>query len=210
MAKTATMIAAVGLVVTTACNSLPREPDEGTELPELGGAPDPVEKRKRPLPPESARPDSGPQREEPRVLREWSGDVDLKAARKLTPYGAVDNQADWEQTWKTLRPGEPVPTVDFNRDLVLVHVVGDPNSASISSMTLKPDGNLVVRYMTTAMMYHGDVTTTSYLLTRISGRGVRFVNGFSPGATSATPAGSPDKAAPFPMFDSNRTSHGAR
>lgn len=134
--------------------------------------------------------------ESPTILEVWKGEVSMKASRRATPYGAVENADDWRTTWRALRPTERVPEVDFSRDMVLVAFSGNPNHIMVSRMTLKPDGNLQVQYKGTLMAFRNrNSTSTRYALTRIRRRGIRLVNGVSPKPLPDTP---PGIAAPFP------------
>jgi len=103
----------------------------------------------------------------------WSGKHADASLRKLVPQnGFIADAKTWTNLWTAWRPGEDVPNVNFEKELVLVGTVSGPNLV-ILKPTLGADGDLRFAVGGTKIGGPG----FGYLLHRTSRDGVKSVNG---------------------------------
>jgi hypothetical protein len=85
------------------------------------------------------------------IVNKWDGDYPVAALKKLprgqqkTPAGYIGDKTTFADVWKTFKPGEKVPKVDFNKNLVVfTRNVKFYNRKAITKVTLL-DGILEVQ-----------------------------------------------------------------
>jgi hypothetical protein len=85
------------------------------------------------------------------IVNKWDGDYPVSALKKLprgqqkTPAGCIGDKTTFTDVWKTFKPGEKVPKVDFNKNLVVfTRNVKFYNRKAITKVTLL-DGILEVQ-----------------------------------------------------------------
>lgn len=85
------------------------------------------------------------------IVNKWDGDYPVSALKKLprgqqkTPAGYIGDKTTFADVWKTFKPGEKVPKVDFNKNLVVfTRNVKFYNRKAITKVTLL-DGILEVQ-----------------------------------------------------------------
>jgi len=94
------------------------------------------------------------------IVVSWSGKVKLSQRSDAPEGGCVADREGWEKLWKAWRPGEALPSVDFDEAIVLVTVGDDPNSVG-AVPTVDERGDLRVMTRSTAM-YFKSPKTCSY------------------------------------------------
>src|SRR4051812_43943148 len=86
------------------------------------------------------------------ALDQWTNVINDDALRAAAPAnGVVGNKAAWEKLWTAWRPTEPVPAVDFDKEIVLVITVGGPNRARLAPLKTDDKGNIDALAMSTRM-----------------------------------------------------------
>jgi len=95
----------------------------------LSGMPGPKAEAKEPSPPKSrGEVKAAPAGSMPAVVtivKKWDGDYPVGALKKLprgqqkTPAGYIGDRAAFAEVWKSFKPGEKVPRVDFAKNLVV-------------------------------------------------------------------------------------------
>lgn len=79
------------------------------------------------------------------ILQKWSGiHKDEKLQKESPSTGYVINATTFAKLWKTWRPDEKVPEVNFKEEIVLVATAPGPNEVTITPQ-LSEKGNLVLR-----------------------------------------------------------------
>jgi hypothetical protein len=68
------------------------------------------------------------------IQRSWCGQVPRELRSAAPTSGWIDRQRDWTALWKTYRPSDPVPKIDFKHQTVLVYVHTDSNTVYINPM----------------------------------------------------------------------------
>ena len=77
------------------------------------------------------------------ILQEWKGAVQTSAPRGLAPRKLfIADQPSWNALWTAWRPNEPVPKVDFARELILVETAPGRNASLAMSWRMDLLGNL--------------------------------------------------------------------
>jgi len=117
----------------------------------------------------------GVEGEELPMIESWRGTHQDESLQGLAPEGSpgfITDAETWGSVWRAwLGEGEPVPTIDFTTDIVLVHTVSGPNN--IGWMPERDaEGHVRGMAMTTLMGGPG----FGYLLQRIAREGVKTIN----------------------------------
>ena len=180
--------------VLPSCGSIgtrkPAEIVDTTEFDDVGST-----DNKTRTPPTEPKVTAGPKTEKREALQEWHGKISIDSGFPSAPYGYVKTASQWKKVWAEAGRGSSPPAVDFNRDLILVLLHGDPNSLNVREIELdRRNGKLTYGRMAT-MAYHMNPQTRSYLFVRVRREGVRFVNGWSIADIPKTKPGEPP---PFP------------
>lgn len=103
----------------------------------------------------------------------WGGKVRDKSHRNLAPQsGFIADAATWKKVWTAWRPGDRLPKVDFDNELILVGTVPGPNIV-ILRPTVDGSGNLRFQVAGTKIGGPG----FGYKFIRVSRKGVKSVNG---------------------------------
>lgn len=103
----------------------------------------------------------------------WSGKIKDESRRKVAPQsGFIADAESWKKLWTTWRPGEEMPKVDFDKELVLVGAVSGPNLV-IMRPTIGDNGD--VRFVVGGTKMAGP--GFGYKLIKVSRDGVKAVNG---------------------------------
>jgi hypothetical protein len=107
------------------------------------------------------------------VVERWDGIVADEALKIFViPGDFIVDETNFAATWKGWRAGEPVPTVDFARHLILVGVVPGPNRVLLEP-TLDERGDVAFTVGGTKKAGPG----FGYALVKIARTGVKTVNG---------------------------------
>ncbi len=102
-----------------------------------------------------------------------NGKIPDESLEKLAPKsGVIADDATFEKLWKAWRPGEVVPEVDFEKDLVIVGIVDGPNLVMLNPQ-LEEDGN--VKYVVAGTRMAGP--GFGYRMVKMSRDGVKTING---------------------------------
>lgn len=110
------------------------------------------------------------------VERSWSGKIPIVKRDNLTAVkGPVTNKGDWAKIWQAARGREALPKVDFEKELVLVSVGGDPNEITIVP-TLDKKRDLQVYVMKTLVHYRNP-STCFYRFAVIKREGIKTIHG---------------------------------
>src|SRR6056297_3097751 len=97
----------------------------------------------------------------------WSGKVKDRSLLERAPSsGFIADVKIWEKLWKAWRPEEPVPKVDFAKELIIVATVLGPNRV-IMVPGIDDEGNLVFAAGGTQMFGPGFGYPLPNLLTAI-------------------------------------------
>lgn len=122
---------------------------------------------------------SAPARAEP-VSQRWSGDYPvaelgrLPAGQQATGVGFFSTQAHFEAAWSAFKPGEAVPAVDFDGNIVVfVRNVSFYNRTNIVKTDLK-DGVLNVLAMET-MSANPITNRVAMAMAVVPRQGIRFI-----------------------------------
>ena len=85
------------------------------------------------------------------IVNKWDGDYPVSALKKLprgqqkTPSGYIGDQGAFAEIWKSFKPGERVPAIDFKKNMVVfTRNVKFYNRKAITKVTLL-DGILEVQ-----------------------------------------------------------------
>ena len=104
----------------------------------------------------------------------WSGrdlSNDLQSAAPPNLYNA--DAASWSKLWKAWR-GEPVPIVDFDKELIVFCTTSSPNSCGIN-LSLDEQGDLEITSVTT--LIGSDAKTFNYQIGLIDRAGIKSIEG---------------------------------
>lgn len=113
----------------------------------LSGMPGPQAAAKDPSPPktrgEAKTAPAGSMPAVVTIVKKWDGDYPVGALKKLprgqqkTPAGYIGDREAFADVWKSFKPGEKVPAVDFKKNLVVfTRNVKFYNRKSITKVTL--------------------------------------------------------------------------
>jgi len=108
------------------------------------------------------------------VLETWRGTLNDSAPRDLAPRNnVVVDQKQWADLWTAWRGNEPLPRVDFTREVLLVRTA--PGRKGFTEVTWLKDevGNLTCREKVELDGLPG----FTYVVQRIPRAGVRKING---------------------------------
>ncbi len=107
--------------------------------------------------------------------QQWSGRDGVDSKRSLAPNdGIVVGQVQFAKIWNAWRPGEAVPVVNFNRDIILATTVGGPNKIRATNLRLSEAGELTYQAISTRMGGPG----FGYLIMQVPRAGITKVNTF--------------------------------
>ena len=110
------------------------------------------------------------------IERSWSGKILIAKSDQLTAgRGLITSKEEWAKIWRAVRRRESLPTVDFEKELVLVSVGSDPNKIIIVP-TLDKKGDLQVSVMKT-LLHHKNPTTCFYRFAVIKREGIKTIHG---------------------------------
>ena len=106
--------------------------------------------------------------------RTWDGIIrgDETLQKESPSTGFLTDAGAFEKLWKAWRPKEPVPKVDFTRELALVATAKGPNRVGISA-SLDDKGDLKVRSRATLIGGPG----FGYAIVIIPREGIKTVRG---------------------------------
>lgn len=110
-----------------------------------------------------------------KIEQSWHGQIDLKLRSLIPDRSYISNQADWAKLWQAYRGGEPLPQIDFDREIAIVYAINDPNAMSLN-LSLTPAGDLQISTASTLVGYNGH-TTCSYEFARIKRDGIKTIKG---------------------------------
>jgi hypothetical protein len=89
------------------------------------------------------------------IVKKWDGDFPVSALKKLprgqqkTPAGYIGDRSSFADVWKSFKPGEKAPSVDFKKNLVVfTRNVKFYNRKAITRVTLL-DGVMEVQVVET-------------------------------------------------------------
>ena len=95
----------------------------------LSGIPGPQALAKDPVPPkgkaETKAPQAGAMPATVTIVNKWDGDYPVGALKKLprgqqkTPAGYIGDQATFADVWKSFKPADKMPPVDFRKNMVV-------------------------------------------------------------------------------------------
>lgn len=116
---------------------------------------------------------SAEERVEP--LREWTGRFQQAEPliKEVPECGYIASPARWETLWKAWRGGEPLPAVDFKKQLILVGTQAGAGNSIGGSFTVDDGGDLQGGFVATRMGGPGFV----YAMLLISRDGVKTYQG---------------------------------
>jgi len=101
----------------------------------------------------------------------WSGSVDDPELLRDAP-ACIAHQTMLEKLWKVWAIPDPLPKVDFNKEIVLV-ITGSGSMLQFESIILNDRGDLKVNAMESLDMVPG----FRYIIATVSREGVKTVNG---------------------------------
>ncbi len=110
-----------------------------------------------------------------KIEQSWGGQIDLKLRSLIPAKSYISNKADWAKLWQAYRGEEPLPQIDFDREIAIVYAINDPNSMSLN-LSLTPTGDLQISTASTLVGYNGH-TTCSYEFARIKRDGIKTIKG---------------------------------
>jgi hypothetical protein len=78
------------------------------------------------------------------LRQSWCGYIpkELRSAAPTKRY--INSQSEWVKLWKTYRPNQAVPKIDFDRELIVIYVHFDANTLYLSPI-LSHKGELALR-----------------------------------------------------------------
>ena len=133
---------------------------------------------RRPVPEEDRKPAekdlSGPVP----IRRLWDGVLANRNLVKESPEkGVVVDAEAWVKMWKAWRGKEPVPAIDFDKQLAIILTVPGANKITAPELRLDRDGNLKVPLPVSTLL--PDDGRVGYMILLINRAGVNSVNGRS-------------------------------
>lgn len=109
------------------------------------------------------------------LKRTWSGkniSLDLQPAAPPSLY--IADQTSWEKIWQVWRGVEPLPQVDFARELIVFCTTISPNNCAIN-LSLDEQGNLKITSETT--LIGSDAKTFNYQIGLIDRARIKSIEG---------------------------------
>lgn len=101
----------------------------------------------------------------------WLGSVDDVSVQGLGAE-CIGSQKGLEELWRIWRIAEPLPLIDFDREIALV-ITGNGSVLYFESISLSNDGNLVMSHVETLDLVPG----FRYAIGTVKRAGVKTVNG---------------------------------
>ncbi len=119
-----------------------------------------------------------------------TGRIATDTLRAFCPNdGIVTETATWRKLWGAWRPTQPIPDVDFQKQMVLVETVDGPRNVFVNPLKLKSNGELRYEIASTGSEGPG----FAYLIMIVPKSGIRNVNGKPvPQPAIVQPAGQPE------------------
>jgi hypothetical protein len=113
-----------------------------------------------------------------KVEKVWDGEIRLALRRQAPPEGFIANEKAWAKLWMAYRGNDELPKIDFDKQMILVVVSGDPNNIVYDprGLILNKRGDLSVFYYTTLMGFTNP-ETCKYIFMLISRKGVKSISG---------------------------------
>jgi hypothetical protein len=106
----------------------------------------------------------------------WCGTVS-KQLRNLAPgRSSIVDRQQWSKLWQAYRGREPLPKIDFNREVVIVYVHFDSNIVYMSPALDSSKGDLAVAVSFTEAGMSAD-GPCSYVFAKLDRRGFKTING---------------------------------
>lgn len=114
--------------------------------------------------------------EEIESINKWNGKYHADDLRRFAPASnAISDDQSWNRLWSKWRANEPVPNIDFGKNMVVVATVRGPNQMLVSRLNLAADGNLRFLAASTKMAGSG----FGYILVEIPRAGIKAINGMA-------------------------------
>jgi hypothetical protein len=115
-----------------------------------------------------------------KVEKAWDGEIKLELRQQAPPplnHFIADEKA-WANLWRAYRGNEKLPKVDFDKQMIVVHVGDDPNLIGYDpdSLILDEEGDLKVSLIKTMVGYINP-ETCRYIFLLINREGVKTING---------------------------------
>lgn len=66
-----------------------------------------------------------------KIQKEWKGEIDAKVKKEVSDGLIIADQKAWEKFWKSVKPKEKVPEVDFKTQVVFVMAGAKINISSL-------------------------------------------------------------------------------
>jgi hypothetical protein len=115
-----------------------------------------------------------------KVEKAWGGEIKLELRQQAPPplnHFIADEKA-WAKLWKAYRGNEELPKIDFDKQMIVVHVGDDPNEIGYlpDGLILDEEGDLKVSLFTTLVGYINP-KTCGYIFLLINREGVKTING---------------------------------
>jgi hypothetical protein len=105
----------------------------------------------------------------------WCGTVS-KQLRSLAPgMSSIVSQTAWSKLWQAYRGREPLPKIDFNREIVIAYVHIDSNALYVSPAIDSAKGDLAVGASFTEVGSSNESCT--YMFGKLDRRGFKTING---------------------------------
>ena len=115
-----------------------------------------------------------------KVEKAWDGEIKLELRQQAPPplNGFIADEKAWAKLWRAYRGNEELPKIDFDKQMIVVHVGDDPNHIGYDpdSLILDKEGDLKVSLITTLMGYINP-KTCRYIFLLINREGVKTING---------------------------------
>lgn len=107
----------------------------------------------------------------------WSGkDISNEVRYALPPDFYVSDNESWTKLWQALRGAEPLPRIDFARELVVFCTTISPNSCGLS---LSLDEQADLRITSVSTLIGSDAKTFNYQIASIDRAGIKSIAGKS-------------------------------
>jgi hypothetical protein len=104
----------------------------------------------------------------------WCGQVRKELRSAAPSRGYINNNADWLKLWKLYRSDEKVPSINFDREIILAYIHLDNNDVNMSPM-LNVKGDLSTNIFFTER--GGSDSPCNYIFVSIDRRGIKTIAG---------------------------------
>jgi hypothetical protein len=88
-----------------------------------------------------------------KVEKVWGGEIKLELRQQVPPplNRYIADEKAWAKLWRAYRGNEEPPKIDFDKQMIVVHVGGDPNLIGYdpNSLILDAEGDLKVSFIKT-------------------------------------------------------------